>query len=156
MPVPGHLLALFREWLDTFYQDNPRRLIFVGREKGDGLQASNFHKVQWRPLLDRAGLLGDGKNPYHFHALRHFAVSWWIANGVPLTDASKLIGHSKVDMAPSVYAHAMAETSVAHAAAERMSRALIDAPKVTVPGDAAPIVAPELRDKAQPIDNVAA
>ena len=56
---------------------------------GGRLRSGNFSTQAWRPLLSRAKVLSDDK-PYHFHALRHFAASWMIENGLPPTEVAAL------------------------------------------------------------------
>ena len=143
VPLPPHVVALFREWLATFYRENERGLLFTGRHSGRGASSSNFHEKQWHPLLKRAGL--HDADPFHFHALRHFAASWWIGNGMPLTDVAKLMGHSKVDMTMQVYAHSLSNNSIRSDMVDRMSRALIEAPVVLDAEAFVPSVAPDAR-----------
>ena len=143
VPLPLHVVALFREWLATFYRENERGLLFTGRHSSRGASSSNFHEKQWHPLLKRAGL--HDADPFHFHALRHFAASWWIGNGMPLTDVAKLMGHSKVDMTMQVYAHSLSNNSIRSDMVDRMSRALIEAPVVLDAETFVPSVAPDAR-----------
>ncbi len=90
---------------------------------------SSFHHAHWDKLLARAGLLDDGER-FHFHALRHFAASWMIENGLSVMDVAALLGHAKFDMTLQTYAQSIIGGNHRHDAFDRMSRALIGAPIV--------------------------
>lgn len=72
---------------------------------GTAMDASNLRK-QWLKLLNRAGLSPD----IHFHDLRHSAASWLLAQGVPITDVSKMLGHADPSVTLRIYAHAMPDS----------------------------------------------
>ena len=126
VPLPAHLAAMLAHWLDRWTHPDDRDLVFrVGTPAAPKmLQACNFHTAHWRKLLDRAGL-ADPTDHLHFHALRHFAASWWIISGLPLTDTASLMGHSKVDMTLQVYAHALVGGTRRAEVLEGMSAALL-------------------------------
>ena len=128
VPMPPHIVGLLREWLELFYEENPRQMLFLGTKFGRCYKAANFHTQEWYPALKLAGLAeGD---TFHFHALRHFAASWWIDNGMSLPDVAKLLGHAKVNITLQVYAHSLASASAHSDMMDRMSRRLIEAPIV--------------------------
>ena len=112
VPIPVRTAQLLRSWLTTHYVENDRDLVFR-TTSGGIVTRTNFHRQMWHPLLRRAGL-DDGapitgrKDWYHFHALRHFAASWMIENGLPVTEVASLLGHAKFDMTLQVYAHPVA------------------------------------------------
>ena len=118
VPLAGQTAAMLADWLGRFYVENPRRLIFR-QSDGRAYDQSNFWQT-WKALLGRAGL----DRGLHFHALRHFAASWMIHNGLPITDVAGLLGHSKFDMTLQVYAHALVRPHVQHQAIERMVAAM--------------------------------
>jgi integrase len=123
VPMPVKVQQSVKEWLDTYYVPNERRLVFRmpdGRECTRG----NFHLNYWRPLLRRAGLF-DKKEIIHFHALRHFAASPMIELGLPLTDVASLLGHEKFDMTLQVYAHPIVGGNRRREAFERMASAIV-------------------------------
>ncbi len=135
VPMPGHVSRMIQDWITRHYLPNDRGLIF--RTKfGEPFHHSNFHGRFWRPLLKRAGLYNEDK-PFHFHALRHFAASWMIENGLPVTEVALLLGHSKFDMTLQTYAHPVVSATRRHEAIERMASTILPA--------LAPPVAPELR-----------
>lgn len=112
VPMPPHVAALLSDWIKNEYRNNPRKLLFRGSERTVGgdraslIHAPSFRHGYWWPLLRRAGLYHDG-DPFHFHALRHFAASWMIKNGMPITDVAKVLGHAKFDLTLQVYAHSL-------------------------------------------------
>lgn len=109
--LPERAAYHLRAYLADHFEPNERRLIF--RAKGGGpLLASNLHRP-WRRLLKAAGL-ASGDKQFHFHALRHFHASWLIANGLPVTDVSALLGHSHFDQTLQVYAHPVMKEAQRH------------------------------------------
>lgn len=102
VPMPRALATQLKAWLQRDHVPNSLDLIFTQRT-GTVIGHRNFYRQQWMPLLKRAGL-GEG---FHFHALRHFAASWMVDRGMPITDVAKALGHSHFDMTLQVYAHPM-------------------------------------------------
>ncbi len=68
---------------------------------GTALDPANLTK-QWYKIIALAGL-----PEIHFHDLRHGAASWLIAQGVPITDVSKMLGHADASITLRFYAHAL-------------------------------------------------
>jgi len=104
VPLPAHLVAMLRDWLDNHYKPCPDRLVFTFDGKRTISHSTLNHR--WLSLLDRCGLAKEG-DQFHFHALRHFAASWWIENGLSLPEVAQMLGHSKVDMTLTIYAHSL-------------------------------------------------
>lgn len=127
VPMPAHVVAMVREWVDLYRPESNTDLVFVTTE-GGWLQQSNFRNNNWLPLLKRAGL--DEGECFHFHSLRHFAASWWIENGMPLTEVARLLGHSKFDMTLQVYAHPVQAPEHARHALDLNASLLLAAPRV--------------------------
>lgn len=125
VPMPKHIADMLAVWIEQFYFPNDRELLFrVGTAEAPRmLSAANFHMCHWRKLLDRAGL-GNADDHLHFHALRHFASSWWIMNGLPLPDTAAMLGHAKFDITLQVYAHGIVggqrKTEIADRMADRL------------------------------------
>jgi integrase len=134
VPMPRHVVALVRNWIDNHHQDNEMGLAFhrtLNLGKIDGINSENFHQNYWRPLLNRAGL-ADGDS-FHFHALRHFAASWMIENHMPLTEVARVLGHAKFDMTLQVYAHPVNPADSLRDAFDSMAdRLLIQPPTLTL------------------------
>jgi len=126
VPLPRHVADLLHEWLQHFYQETTRELVFR-TVQGTIIVHGNFHGSCWRPTLKQAGLF-DPEDILHFHALRHFAASWMIENGLPLTDVAALLGHRKFDMTLQVYAHPVVGGHRRHELFESMAGRLLEAP----------------------------
>lgn len=111
LDIPPHLVSLLSNWMASDYIPNQRELLFrtaLSRtDKGPGgfINCSSFHQSYWRPVLEEAGLLSGDGNELHFHALRHFASSWLMANGMPVPDVAAYLGHASFDTTLQVYAH---------------------------------------------------
>lgn len=124
VPLPAHIGEMLRLWIESYYVPNERFLAFRTSENRQ-IKNSMFRAAYWIPLLRRADLYKDGDaDPFHFHALRHFAASWMIEHGLPLPEVASLLGHSKVDMTLSVYAHAVVGGHRRQETMERMAAAL--------------------------------
>src|SRR5215211_1570128 len=83
---------------------------------GKPMNAGNFYRREFQPLLKRAGLLGEG---FTFHSLRHTFATTLAARGVHPSTAQKMLGHSDIRMTLAIYTHATDEMQdVATAALE--------------------------------------
>lgn len=125
VPMPAHVAVMVREWIELYRPASDADLVFVTTE-GKWLQQSNFRNNNWLPLLKRAGL--DEGECFHFHSLRHFAASWMIENGLPMTEVARLLGHAKFDMTLQVYAHPVEAPDHARAAMDLSATRLLAAP----------------------------
>jgi integrase len=104
VPLPPAAVKALEAWFPLCTTDD-RGLIFRTKN-GTMLADSDFYKWTWHPLLRRAGLEPKGGRGYlHFHALRHYAGSAWLAANVPITDVSSLLGHKNVAITMQVYSH---------------------------------------------------
>jgi integrase len=77
--------------------------------------------------MRKAGLIVD-KPPgvpltplFSFHSLRHTYASLLIANGVPIIEVSRLMGHAKVTTTLEVYGHLYEEDGKGRSAMEAIS-----------------------------------
>lgn len=122
VPLPPHLHAMLADWIKVHLRPNPDGLMFTDR---DGRQCRHPGVNQnWLRLLQDAGLY-DEADPIHFHALRHFAGSWWIDNGMSVPDVSKNLGHSDPATTMRIYVHSLTtEDSRAAAVAAPAARLL--------------------------------
>jgi integrase len=133
VPMPPHVAQLLRDWIEGgCYEKNDRKLIFRYRRRyKPGMRAANlvtgWRRNCWYALLDQAGL-GDARDQYHFHALRHFAASWWLLNGVPLTDTANLMGHKSFDLTLQIYAHPLVDQASRTSAFDAMASRLLAPP----------------------------
>jgi len=126
VPIPPHVVVLIKDWMRDHYRPNDQNLVFTTGLTARPLKSANFHNCLWGPLLKRAGL--GGKPKFHFHALRHFAASYMIENGLPLTDVAALMGHAKFDMTLQVYAHPVVAVRRRHEAMDQMAERLLSTP----------------------------
>ena len=82
------------------WQDN--NLVFPNT-LGKPMNAGNFYRRNFQPLLDRAGLANEG---FTFHSLRHTFATTLAAKGVHPSTAQKMLGHSDIRMTLAIYTHA--------------------------------------------------
>lgn len=126
VPMPLPVAQVVRAYAGVAEVDC-RGLLFRGR-KGAPFYAASFNKI-WHSLLLRAGFPpkrdGDWR---HFHALRHFAGSAWLASGVPLAEVSKLMGHAHVGVTAEIYSHAIVGTLERSAEIGRAAGLFLPAP----------------------------
>lgn len=129
--MPAPVAELLSEWIKTGYRENPRRLLFrrhiPGRGVIDGpVSGRHFGLLYFWRLCDSIGLGPDKQGRrFHFHALRHFAGSWWLKKGLPVTTVSRLMGHASPAVTMSIYAHDLMTADAQHTAIEEMATALI-------------------------------
>lgn len=70
------------------------------------IEPETLYTRYWRPVMKEAGLCDESGTPrYHFHALRHAAVSLLIEQGLPAIHISRFVGHSKVSTTLDIYGH---------------------------------------------------
>lgn len=126
VPIPEHLVEYLQEWISSYFVINDRALIF--RSINDQrVFNSNFHNDIWHPLLSQAGLL-DEQDPFHFHALRHFAASWWIQQGKGVMEVASLLGHRTFNTTLQTYAHSIAGGHGRAEEMQTMASRLLDGP----------------------------
>jgi integrase len=81
---------------------------------GKPMNAGNFYRRDFQPLLERAGLASEG---FTFHSLRHTFATTLAAKGVHPSTAQKMLGHSDIRMTLAIYTHATDEMQDAATAA---------------------------------------
>lgn len=69
-------------------------------QAGTPLDARSLGR-RWHAIRDAAGLPGT----LHFHDLRHSAATLLLAQGVPITTVSRLLGHASIRITADVYGH---------------------------------------------------
>ena len=133
VPLPRHLADMIADWIARYYIENDRKLLLLS-SGGRPINGMDWNSSYWYPLLKRAGLYGDETTSrLRFHALRHFAASWWIENGLPIPRVAKLLGHSKPDITLRIYSHALRDAEEEMAALDTMSTALLMTPETATP-----------------------
>ncbi len=80
---------------------NAHNLIFTANN-GEPINWQNWTTRHWYKLLDRLELPRT-----KFHSLRHLYGSSLIANNVPISIVSKIMGHSKISITHDIYTHEM-------------------------------------------------
>lgn len=100
-----------------------RDLVFCS-EFGAGIETTTLYRV-YKRIRERAGITA------RLHDLRHTAVSLMLAQGIPLWDVSKIIGHSSYQFTLDTYGHLYAETR--RTAADAMDRVLSELLSPIVP-----------------------
>jgi integrase len=82
---------------------NPDKLVFC-TTRGTAYSQTNWHKQQYRPMIERAHL--------HYirpHDLRHTAATLLLREGVQPHVVSELLGHASVAFTLQTYGHVQAE-----------------------------------------------
>ena len=110
VPLPPHLVADLKLWLERYFVENSDDLLLT-TPAGQTIVGPDWHRHHWKDLLERAELTTDPKNRLHFHALRHFAGSWWLGNGLDVPLVSHLLGHANPAITMKVYAHTLQTVS---------------------------------------------
>ena len=105
VPFSRDLAERLRIHRESSVYDGRDDLVFAGRggrPTGDHRLLKELHRVQ-----DRIG-----QRHFTWHALRHFAVSAWLASGLNLKCVSTLAGHSDITTTANIYAHLFPEDDV--------------------------------------------
>jgi integrase len=69
---------------------------------GRPMNAGNFYRREFQPLLKRAGLADEG---FTIHSLRHTFATTLAEKGVHPSTAQKMLGHSDIRMTLAIYTH---------------------------------------------------
>lgn len=125
VPIPDHLCEMLARWMGTYYLENEHSLVFTTYH-ATAIGPTNI-RYGWHEVLKQCGLYRPGAI-FHFHALRHFAGSWWLENGMPVQDVSLQLGHSNASTTLSVYAHTISKVADRQVAMTQMGRLLLNAP----------------------------
>ncbi|MEV1244365.1 tyrosine-type recombinase/integrase [Nonomuraea sp. NPDC050022] len=79
----------------------------------------------WKPAIKAAGLFADTT----FHDLRHTFASTALAEGVPISEVSKWLGHESITTTVDLYGHLIPEASArAREALDKAFRSSLDVP----------------------------
>ncbi|WP_376957727.1 site-specific integrase [Azospirillum sp. A26] len=93
--------------------------------RGTPLKPDDMYYWYWRPLCIAAGLVSeDGGAKYHFHALRHAAVSLLIEQGLPPLHIKRIVGHASISLTMDTYGHLFPEDDAARHAVDRAASLL--------------------------------
>jgi integrase len=85
----------------SLWEDN---VLVFPNTLGKPMNAGNFYRREFQPLLEQAGLAGEG---FTFHSLRHTFATTLATRNVNPASAQRMLGHSDVRMTLAVYTHAI-------------------------------------------------
>ena len=100
--------------------------------RGTLFRRDYYNREIWKPALDAAGLLPDTT----FHDLRHTFASTALAEGVPISEVSRWLGHKSITTTVDLYGHLVPEAS--GRARDALDRAFAAARKCPESAPAAP------------------
>jgi integrase len=103
-------------------------------------------------VMTRAGLVkDDGSHKFTAHQLRHFAGSIWLAQGMPLDEVSRILGHTTIDFTRKTYIHQLEGDTRAAEAIERVGALFSGRPVTMLPAISTTADAPmiEYRPEAE-------
>ncbi|TDD22084.1 site-specific integrase [Actinomadura sp. KC06] len=75
--------------------------------RGTLFRRDYFNKNIWKPAIGKAGLPDDTT----FHDLRHTFASTALAEGVPISEVSRWLGHKSITITVDLYGHLVPEAS---------------------------------------------
>lgn len=97
----------------TGQQGRPRRLevFFAPRQRGKGVMpTASTYGYHFGKACVSAGLVDvDGQAKYTPGSLRHFFASTALANGVPIREVSRWLGHKSIKTTVDIYGHLVPE-----------------------------------------------
>jgi hypothetical protein len=94
------------------------------------LRRDYYNRHIWKPAIAAAGLPGDAT----FHDLRHTFASTALAEGVPISEVSRWLGHKSITTTVDLYSHLVPEAAAGPATRWTMhSASRRCAPKVPPP-----------------------
>jgi integrase len=85
----------------------PRQGFLFHTSNGTAIDASNFYRFGWRPILRDAGL----PETLTYHSLRHGAGSLMVNQNIPIPIVSKYLGHQNSQITARLYLHQIDGTS---------------------------------------------
>jgi integrase len=109
IPLPPVAFKALGELWD--YLDQPEEGFVLQTKTGENMRLG-YDAILWRPLMKKAGLMHParkdkrfGRPMFHFHALRHAAVSMLLDAGVKPLAISPFVGHKNVTTTLGIYGH---------------------------------------------------
>lgn len=99
IPLSDALLSELRKWKLRSRFAGQDDLVFPNRN-GSYLDHGNMIRRRFNPLFSAKGV-----KRFHWHALRHFAVSSWIDAGLSPKAVQTFAGHSSMQMTMDLYGH---------------------------------------------------
>lgn len=123
--MPAHIATLLQNWIDKYYIQNDRHLLFRSHLDAGFISSPHWHNTFWRPLLKASGLWQEDGDQLHFHALRHFKASWMAHNGVSATEIAESMGHASFDTTLQIYSHTIVPVRGRRQRMDHLSDALL-------------------------------
>jgi integrase len=107
LPLPDFMVQMLAEHmaLRGLSGDQADELLFVG-PRGGRLWYSNWHKREWAPAIEAAGLQG-----FTFHGLRHTSVALMVELKTHPKEIQTRLGHSSFSTTMDIYGHVLASTA---------------------------------------------
>jgi integrase len=92
---------------DKAGKDRQLEVFFAPRERGKGtMPTATTYAYHFRKACRAAGLVDlNGKPRYTPHSLRHFFASTALANGIPIHEVSRWLGHKSIKTTVDIYGH---------------------------------------------------
>lgn len=126
IPISTEVCELLRAHRQNSSYQGKEQLVFCG-PRGDYLGQARLRSRHIKPLFQtiNARLPPDDRFEGRgvFHVLRHFAISVWIAEGLPLKTIQTYAGHSSVQITMDRYGH-LFPSEKQHAAVGRAAKKL--------------------------------
>ncbi|RPF45713.1 site-specific recombinase XerD [Streptomyces sp. Ag109_G2-6] len=120
---------------DKAGKDRQLEVFFAPRERGKGtMPTATTYGYHFKKACRAAGLVDvNGKPKYTPHSLRHFFASTALANGIPIHEVSRWLGHKSIKTTVDIYGHLV--PGAWHRCREVMQNAMRPVP-VEVPSEA--------------------
>jgi integrase len=84
-----------------------RSAVLCRTPRGTLLRRDYYNREIWKPAIAVTGLPGDTT----FHDLRHTFASTALAEGVPISEVSRWLGHKSITTTVDLYGHLVPEAS---------------------------------------------
>jgi integrase len=122
VPMPTFLADALTKHI-TIY--DPPDVVFRTALRGNLIRRDYFNDRIWKPAIKAAGLFADTT----FHDLRHTFASTALAEGVPISEVSKWLGHESITTTVDLYGHLVPEASArVREALDKAFRSSLDVP----------------------------
>ncbi|GGO70962.1 tyrosine-type recombinase/integrase [Nonomuraea cavernae] len=122
VPMPAFLAAALAKHIAKY---DPPDVLFRTGLRDNLIRRDYFNAKIWKPAIKAAGLLPDTT----FHDLRHSFASTALAEGVPISEVSRWLGHESITTTVDLYGHLVPEASArARDALDKAFRTALNVP----------------------------
>ena len=104
VPLPDRLVKELKAWRLQSKFSKPDDLIFHNKN-GGFVWHDNFVARFFTPLFEKTSRNPSPPARFNWHALRHHAISTWIAAGIPLMTVQTYAGHASLRLTADRYGH---------------------------------------------------